>query len=145
MNWQSIVIDTVSIFGHWALVAGVYYIAKFAVKYSLRHKEGPATLKDKVLIYGYCAGICVLFSVMIASQMGTHQEGGDYYRDPGETVIDFEPTSKERLGYGTKNLLVFLPASILGAYVVFRRDAKLTVEERQKRNYELTKPIRDHW
>jgi hypothetical protein len=78
---------------------------------------------------------------LVSDQLGTHKEGGDSIFDSGETVVDFEPSDKERLRAGLEAFLICLPAAAFGVYSGFQKDKHLTEKERREINRELTKPL----
>lgn len=132
MNWSSIIWSVLKVFLYWAIVVAVYRFAIASVEVRRKNATAPALTSEKIFTYLSCVGACLLVSALLAFGLGTNQEGGDSYNDPGETVVDFEPTTQEQVTYGTKVFLVLLPISLIGTYAAFEKDKTLTIEERYK-------------
>jgi hypothetical protein len=146
LNWSSIIGKAVSAYVYWAAIAAVYFISKIIVEVRRKSKRAPAEAFEKVWTYLCGLGICLFLAVMLGYSLGTHTEGGDYYMDPGETVVDYNPTDKQRWTYGAKIFVTVVPAALIGLYAGFRKDKKLTIQEREKIESEIdSAPHHEGW
>jgi hypothetical protein len=66
----------------------------------------------------FCGGLAVagFLSFLSWANFGTHKEGGDLYRDSGETIVDFEPTQSERNNHGFFVFTILAAPILLGVY-----------------------------
>jgi hypothetical protein len=37
LDWDAIIFKALTVYGHWLLAAGAYFVTKFAIEFSLRH------------------------------------------------------------------------------------------------------------
>lgn len=128
MNWDLIIWKAIIAYFHWAVVAGVYAIARIYVIVTRKYKTFPASKWEKSFTYMCCVAIIVVFSWFYGSSLGTHH--GEDPDDPSNVVVDFEPTNSQRYAYEAKIALVLLPASLFGLHKGYSRDRKLTPAER---------------
>jgi hypothetical protein len=146
MKWNIIFWKAWIVYFHWAAIAVTYFIAKRYVSVTSIEKDSRATTREKLFTYICCVLIVLGISALAGSELGTHREGGDV-DDPGDVVIDFEPTDEQRWTYGAKVFLVLLPASLLGLHAGYEKDKRLTPEERLKlrRQVERDSASSDDW
>jgi hypothetical protein len=146
LNWTSILWTAVPIYMYWVGVTIVYFISKIVVRVFRKSSRAPATAGEKVLFYFCGVVVCLVLALMLGYRLGTHTEGDDGYMDAGETVVDYEPTDKQRWTHGAKVFVVMVPAVLMGPYAGFRQDKKLTVQEREKIENEINSaPQNEGW
>ena len=135
MQWSELLFSVFTVFLHWFGVMLAYWLAKKFVTGATLDTTRPTVYTQVV---AYCAVViaCVLISGISAVSLGTHTEGGDYFRDPGEVVVDFEASDTERLSHGLNFLFIILPASLVGAFNAIYRIKKLSDKDRQDAYFE---------
>jgi len=100
---------------------GVFgFLGKGLIVIAAYHAGHHLGLEDKTKWYNYVAVLAVaaLISLGCWAGYGTHTEDADPLYGGGETVVDFEPSDKERNEYG---LTIFFALSIPALYGVYRR------------------------
>jgi hypothetical protein len=96
-------------------------------------------LRDKAKWYNYVAvlGVVALISLGLWATYGTHTEDADPLFGGGETVVDFEPSDKQRNEHG---LTMFFVLSIPALYGVYRRQKEEPLNNQTELTAELKRP-----
>jgi len=108
MDYSNVLYGVLEYLGKAVIVIGAFWVGRYVgTKY-----------KPKWVNYFTVLGAIAFISLISWSTYGTHKEDADPIRGGGETVVDFEPTDKERNEHG---LTIFFVLSIPALYGVRKK------------------------
>jgi len=112
MDYLNVFYGVLGFLGKTLIVVGAFYFGRYMGN----------QYKPKWINYLAVLGIIAFFSLILWSSYGTHTEDADPLFGGGETMIDFEPTKKERNEYG---LTMFFVLSIPALYGIYKKQQKV--------------------
>lgn len=117
MNYYKILGEVGEKFFYFALIYGSYYACKITVLGDRESTKHPASILEKIKMYLSCIVTALILAGIIAAP--TYDEGSKISDE------DFYPTF-------LKIFIVLIIPSICGVYSAFKKDSKMSEEERFK-------------
>jgi hypothetical protein len=112
-------------FIYWAVITGVYNVAKAATVYCREHNVAFVDSRTgKFIAYFCCIGFTLLLSYSMAMSLGTHIEEDDPRRSSGFVIVDYYPTDKERQERGVGVFFTVIIPALVGVYNAYKLPIK---------------------
>ena len=109
MNWNNTILDAIITIGKVGVVLIAFYFSKFYVQRSRKNDETKAGIIEKLVVY--ISALCIIAFCSWA-------------------ITEFE-------GFNLGIFVIVSVASIYGLFIEFGKDARLTPEQRLKRNMQI--------